>query len=138
MTSETNELVTELFVALARIRSEMEEGRFDSALVWADKALSFCEHAGSDWEGVVTAAEGSIAANAFVAARRSGDLNRALKYAQREVAVAERSRNTAIHVRALNNRGLAYHELNQLVVAESDYRHALQLIEEIRLKTLVR
>lgn len=130
MTSEITELIKELFVSLEHIRSDLDAERFDRVLSSADAALLLCARATSDWEGVVSAAEGSIAANAFVAARRSGDIKRSLTYAQREYAVAERSGGPAVRVRALNNRGLAYHELNQLVAAEADYRAALRLVDE--------
>ena len=46
--------------------------------------------------------------------------------AERECAAAERSSSPAVRVRAFNNRGLAYHELNQLVAAEASYRSAIR------------
>ena len=130
MTSEIQKLVEQLFTRLARIQSDLAAERFERVLQSADEGLRICEQAPSDWEGVVSAAEGSLASNAFAAARRAGDLKRSLEYARREYAVAVRKGSAAVRVRALNNRGLAYHELNELVAAEADYRAALQIIEE--------
>jgi len=130
MTSEVMGVVAQLFGKLLAVRTEVESKRYDFAMQAADEALSLCDRLPSDSEGVVCAAEGSIAANAFVAARLAGQLKRALGYAQREWKAAERNSTAAVRVRALNNRGLAHHELNNLVAAEADYRAALRVIDE--------
>ena len=70
---------------------------------------------------------GSLAANAYAAARLVGNLPLALRYAEREIVLAELANSDHARVRGLNNRGLAHHEMNALTLAEADYRRALDI-----------
>jgi CHAT domain-containing protein/Tfp pilus assembly protein PilF len=130
MTSDVLHLVEQLFVKLVEIQADLKSKRYELAIEAAEAALQMCEEAPPDPDGVISAAEGSIAANAFAAARQAGHLDRSLSFAQHELVAAEKNGSASTKVRALNNRGLAYHELNQLVAAEADYRKALRIIEE--------
>jgi CHAT domain-containing protein/tetratricopeptide (TPR) repeat protein len=130
-------LLTALIDAQGRLAAGEYRGvldRSDCVFAEHDRAGAVEAHGAAEMAGGTLAADpvtamalASLAANAFVAARMLGDLPRALACAEREVALAAAASSDHARVRALNNRGLAYHELNRLLLAEADYRHALEI-----------
>lgn len=73
-------------------------------------------------------AKGTLASYASASAVRIGKLKEALEFAELEISLFEEGYSAPyFQARALNNRGLAKHEMGDLVGAEKDYEAALSL-----------
>ncbi len=118
-----------MLMLLQNVQEWRERGEHQRVLDLAQSILDRNEVESFGAADPMLAALAALAANAFASAQAVGQMRLALAYAEREMAFAKQDGGDYSRARALNNHGLAKHELGELAAAENDYLAALAIIE---------